>query len=598
MAILPVNPPPGPPAGEPAPGPFQDDSDGDMPVRTDEPTEAELCGLWPDPFAGPPDDADVWLAELSAAEMDAIFGSAADPGPEADAEGLAGSSRAGFAGEGPHDELRPGPLLAALSQDVLDAGLGPLSDDELVGVLRASQRLSSWQAAVEFATVSELDARRERQAERPGWSRISEHTGAELAAALVLTSRSADALLGTSRNLSRLPMVLKALSEGRIDRARALVFAHELAALGDRAAAAIALGFCDIAGSMTTSQLRAVLRSMVLSVDPGALRRRAEKARAHARVETWPEGSGNAALAGRELPPAEVIAADRRIAAIARALKQAGATGTMDQLRAAVFAALLTGRDPDSLLPGRDPESQLPGHDPESQLPGHRPDSRRPPPAGGLGGLTGSVNLTMPLSAWLGDCDAPGEVASLGPLDADSCRELTACLAAGAGTRWCVTLIDRDGGAAAHACASAGSWPGSRRSPPVFRSRSSPSAADLTSWLGTLAFAWLERGICGHAREISGYRPGRTLANLVRIRQRTCGFPGCRRPAAACDNDHTTPHDQGGRTCECNLAPLCRRHHRAKQAPGWTLAQPEPGTLVWTAPHGRSYTVTPDPYPA
>jgi hypothetical protein len=43
-------------------------------------------------------------------------------------------------------------------------------------------------------------------------------------------------------------------------------------------------------------------------------------------------------------------------------------------------------------------------------------------------------------------------------------------------------------------------------------------------------------------------------------------------------------------------APLCRRHHRTKQAPGWTLTQPQPGTLVWTAPHGRSYTVTPSTY--
>src|ERR1022692_816339 len=87
---------------------------------------------------------------------------------------------------------------------------------------------------------------------------------------------------------------------------------------------------------MTTSQLRAALRSMVLSLAPEALRRRAEKARADARVESWQEGSGNGALAGRELPPAEMIAADERISAIGRSLKQAGAAGTMDQLRAAV----------------------------------------------------------------------------------------------------------------------------------------------------------------------------------------------------------------------------------------------------------------------
>ena len=67
--------------------------------------------------------------------------------------------------------------------------------------------------------------------------------------------------------------------------------------------------------------------------------------------------------------------------------------------------------------------------------------------------------------------------------------------------------------------------------------------------------------------------------------------------AARCDDDHTIAYDQGGRTCECNLSPLCRRHHRAKQAEGWKLTQPTPGTLTWTLPHGRSYTTTPGTYP-
>ena len=57
-----------------------------------------------------------------------------------------------------------------------------------------------------------------------------------------------------------------------------------------------------------------------------------------------------------------MIAADERISAIARSLKEAGATGTMDQLRAAVFTALLAGRDPESLLPepAREPAGAMP----------------------------------------------------------------------------------------------------------------------------------------------------------------------------------------------------------------------------------------------
>jgi hypothetical protein len=81
------------------------------------------------------------------------------------------------------------------------------------------------------------------------------------------------------------------------------------------------------------------------------------------------------------------------------------------------------------------------------------------------------------------------------------------------------------------------------------------------------------------------------------IRQRRCSFPGCRRPAVRCDVDHTVPFDQGGATCECNLAPLCRRHHQAKQAPGWHLTQDQPGIMTWRTPSGRTYTTHPEPYP-
>ena len=231
----------------------------------------------PDPFAGPPedgpDDGDGWppicrrlrrrgrvpsAAEEFAAELDAIWGT----GP------VELRVESGFADGGLLDGLEPGPALAGFSQGVLDDGFAGLSDDELVGVLRASRRLSSWQAGVELAAVAELDARRMRAAARPGWSRVSEHVSEELAAALVLTGRSADSLLGLARDLARLPAVLRALLAGRIDLARARVFAAELSGLSDLKAAAVAMAYLAQAGSMTTSQLRAALRSMVLYLEP------------------------------------------------------------------------------------------------------------------------------------------------------------------------------------------------------------------------------------------------------------------------------------------------------------------------------------------
>ncbi len=64
--------------------------------------------------------------------------------------------------------------------------------------------------------------------------------------------------------------------------------------------------------------------------------------------------------------------------------------------------------------------------------------------------------------------------------------------------------------------------------------------------------------------------PPARMAAMVRLRDVTCVYPRCGRPAAACDLDHIDPYvpmDQGGPTGQThpgNLAPLCRKHHRAK----------------------------------
>jgi hypothetical protein len=104
------------------------------------------------------------------------------------------------------------------------------------------------------------------------------------------------------------------------------------------------------------------------------------------------------------------------------------------------------------------------------------------------------------------------------------------------------------------------------------------------------------RGGCDHHHAETGYQPSRKLKHLIAARSARCSAPGCGRPAARCDLDHTTAWDQGGVTCECNLAPLCRHHHRCKQAQGWQLEQPVPGVLVWHTPSGRKYTTTPTQY--
>src|SRR4029079_3774239 len=61
------------------------------------------------------------------------------------------------------------------------------------------------------------------------------------------------------------------------------------------------------------------------------------------------------------------------------------------------------------------------------------------------------------------------------------------------------------------------------------------------------------------------------------------------RPARACDADHVVAYDDGGPTCDRNLAPLCRRHHRLKTSAGWRYRTVETGVWVWSDPHGQRF---------
>jgi hypothetical protein len=91
-----------------------------------------------------------------------------------------------------------------------------------------------------------------------------------------------------------------------------------------------------------------------------------------------------------------------------------------------------------------------------------------------------------------------------------------------------------------------------------------------------------------------GYRPPARMRADIQANWKVCAFPTCRQPTKRCDLDHTTPWHKGGDTCHCNLAPLCRHHHKLKQDRKWLLLQPWPGVLVWLTPAGKWEVITPD----
>jgi hypothetical protein len=339
-------------------------------------------------------------------------------------------------------------------------------------------------------------------------------------------------------------------------------------------------------------------------VDPEAAARRREQAQKDPRVSRWQEDAGTAALAGFGLPPAEVLQADQRITGRALALRAAGLPGSLGQLRARAYLDTLLGQDSTPTTPA---SPDAPPAPPASAAPADPPHpagpADPPPPASSASparpaipaspadpataataspdparqrALVALLNLTVPLTDLIGLATEPGHVAGFGPVDPDLSQQLATAASAHPASRCCVTVTDADGRAIGHGCI-----PG-------------PGVLERLSNQGfTLTINPLARGTCDHRHQEPGYQPSRRLRHLVTARTPTCTAPGCGRPAVRCDLDHTVPFDQGGRTCECDLAPLCRHHHRCKQSQGWRLDQPEPGAMIWTTPSGRRYLTPP-----
>jgi hypothetical protein len=506
----------------------------------------------------------------------------------------------GFAADGRADTMAPGPLLAMVLDTVAGGngeGLAGLSDDQLVGFLSGTRRMESRLAWAKMAALAEF-------ASRP---RRTDFAADEIAAAFHLTWLSAAGEIAYAQAVARrLPVTFAALAAGKTDAVHVRIIEDFTSVLSD-ADAAVADGLLAAAArSKTYAELRRAAGRLVLRLDPDAVRKRKEKARREARVRAFREESGNAGISGREMPSVEVLASMQHVEERARALRDAGMPGTWEELKVRATLDLLQERD-SRQTPGGSSASggeDGPGPDPgDSGSGGSGPGGPGPggPGDGGSGrggpSISAQVTITVPATALGGETGPGGEVDGFGILDHADTRDLIAAAARDPATRWCLTVLNPGGTAAAHACATGPRPWRSAHGPPGHQ----PGTTTLPGLLDLLNITQLTpviRGPCQHARAEDRYRPSRELQHLVRARNATCTAPGCGRRAARCDLDHTGPHHDGGLTCECNLAPLCRHHHRCKQADDWQLEQPQPGVLVWHTPAGRTYTTTPTHYAA
>jgi Domain of unknown function (DUF222) len=564
------------------------------------------------------------------------------PGMPGSAQTLPGeytSRSAGFATGKPLDVAPGCAALALFAEDAAgeDDCYPGATDDELLGAICAWDRVEAHASARKHAAVAELIRRRpalgcalEGQARMP--EEWNEFTPAELAPALSESRAAAEGVLDLARDLAaRLPGTRAAFRSGILSRYKAEIIACATEVLDAAEAAAAEALVLDRAGTLTPGGLRAAIARAIMEVAPDKARKRREQAAKQARVERWAEASGNAGLAGRELPPAEVLAADQRVTWWAKQLKRAGLDGGMDQLRARALMDILLGLDS---RPGQTAQHGVPGgvsgpagpHGLATLAPGGPLAGVIPP------GFAGKVHLTVPLTTVLGLTDRPGEIPGIGPIDPDLARDLARAAARNPRTTWCVTVTDQDGHAIGHGCArpepmSAVADQAKRQEPRSLDGHDPPrvpadahgpgfsfAAADqhgppggYGTWrLATCGAAqpgWLvvlDRiavDECDHRYEAKGHDPGAMLRHLTQIRHATCTAPTCRRPATQCDFEHNVPYEAGARTCECNGGPKCRYDHRLKQDPRWNVEQPSPAVIVWTTPAGRQYTTEPTRYP-
>ena len=302
-------------------------------------------GLGLDPEDGPPPEVDEGELTAGAAEMIGAQGRAAavlarlgltaamaadaaaaagrrGPGMPGSAESFPGvyASRAsGFASGMPLDVAAGCLVLGQFAEEAAgeDDRYPGAGDDEVGGVICAWDRVEAYASGRKHAAVAELIRRRPAEGCVPaGPARMpaacDEFTARELGSVLGESRAAAEDMLSLAEEPEvNLPGTRAALRAGILGQRKAAIIASATAVLDPgkaRAAEALVLGR---AGTLTPPGLRAAITRAVMEVAPGKAGKRREHAAKRTRVERRAEASGNAGLAGRELPPAQVLAADQ-----------------------------------------------------------------------------------------------------------------------------------------------------------------------------------------------------------------------------------------------------------------------------------------------
>lgn len=444
--------------------------------------------------------------------------------------------------------------------------------ERLAEVVAASERLVARAQGLQLAALAELTRRPVFEggtAQHPAADFVHavEQTAAEVAPACRWSRVTAEHRVHLAVSLDeRLPATLASLREGSIDLSRARAVAEAVEGMTEDTAATVEAKVLTRAAQQTPAQLRACLRRAVLAVDPAGGERRHQLAVGSRRVVLRDLPDGVAELvAPMRADHAEAIYA--RLSDIARQALSAHRAGLdhppgqvrpepdrhvsvhaddpcLDSLRADALVWLTLGEP----MPGLPPAAPSPTPDdaaangPRHEPPGGAAATRRGCAHCGADRPRPLVSVVVPVGTLLGLTEEPGELAGYGPIPATLAREIAA------DGQWRRVLTD-------------------------------PATGTTVS------------------AETRTYVPPETMAALVRARDGTCRFPGCRQPASRADLDHVLPWPHGS-TCPCNLCSLCRFHHLLKTHHGWrTRMDARTDEVTWTSPLGRRYTTRPEGIP-
>ncbi len=388
-----------------------------------------------------------------------------------------------------------------------------------------------------------------------------------------------------------------AMAAGRVDRYRADVVAAEL----DEAPAPVAAGVVAAVepwfGVETGPQLRRRVRRMLARVSPDLVRQRARRARAESRLERWAGEPGVDTWHGT-FPSEEAAVAWAAVDALAQRYVDDGTCERVDRARAKALTDLVTGnatvevavvltvpQDPT----GPDGPEVGPADDTHGEQSGDTPGFPRPgsaevaPPHPQdlveVPGLRPSEPLLVP-RGWLRALTRQAADAAAAP--AASRRDRRRLRVRSCHPDTGAALTDHDTALTGHGAVSTGPGDDRHGGSGAVPSGSAPSRSGPPGpGPGPSGSSPSGSGPPGSG----GYRPARALAELVRARDGHCRFPGCHVAARFCDLDHVRPWPVAPTTA-ANLLCLCRRHHRVKQRPRWSVRLHPDGTASWTDPTG------------